>query len=104
MQLTNLLPLEKWSDHELDLVSRFHLQGSVFNTDGVRITTNKNWTNSLCPVIKSYDKGQTFICATAHMNLSNQARQTKKAIIEECDAGLLKLVVPMFNYYSSLAN
>ena len=96
MQLTDILPIEKWSDLELDLVTLYHLQSSVFNADGIRITSNKNWSNSLCPVIKSIDKGQSFICAVAHMNLSNQARETGKPVIEECDAGLLKLVVPIF--------
>lgn len=96
MQLTDILPIEKWSDLESDLVTLYHLQSSVFNADGIRITSNKNWSNSLCPVIKSLEKGQSFICAVAHMNLSNQARQGKKPVIEECDAGLLKLVVPVF--------
>jgi ligand-binding sensor protein len=96
MKLTDLLPIEKWNDLELDLVKTYHLQSSVFNADGIRITSNKNWSNSLCPVIKSIDKGQSFICAVAHMNLSNQARETGKPVIEECDAGLLKLVVPIF--------
>ena len=95
MELTELLQIEKWNSLESDLVNRFQIQSSVFNADGIRITDNKNWTNQLCPVIKSTDKGQTFICAVAHMNLSNQARETKKAVIEECDAGLLKLVVPV---------
>jgi len=96
MQLIDLLPIEKWIDLESDLVNTYSLQSSVFNKDGIRITSSKNWSNSLCPVIKSIDKGQSFICAVAHMNLSNQTRQSKKPVIEECDAGLLKLVVPIF--------
>jgi ligand-binding sensor protein len=96
MQLTDILPIEKWNELELDLVKTYRLQASVFNADGIRITSNKNWSNSLCPMIKSLDKGQSFICAVAHMNLSNQARQSKKPVIEECDAGLLKLVTPVF--------
>jgi ligand-binding sensor protein len=96
MELTRIMPLEKWGKLESDLFKTYNLQGSVFNTDGIRITNTKNWANQLCPAIKSIDKGQSFICAVAHMNMSNQARQTKKAVIEECDAGLLKLVVPIF--------
>ena len=96
MQLIDLLPIEKWIDLESDLVNTYSLQSSVFNKDGIRITSSKNWSNSLCPVIKSIDKGQSFICAVAHMNLSHQARETKKPVIEECDAGLLKLVAPIF--------
>ncbi|NWH05230.1 PocR ligand-binding domain-containing protein [Desulfobacter latus] len=96
MQLTDLLSIEKWTELELELADKFNLQSSVFNPDGIRITNNPNWANSLCPVIKSTEKGQSFICAVAHMNMSNQARETKKAVVEECDAGLLKLVVPIF--------
>lgn len=95
MQLTDLMSVEKWTELELELSDKFNLQSSVFNTEGVRITSNPNWANSLCPVIKSTEKGQTFICAVAHMNMANQASKTKKAVIEECDAGLLKLVVPI---------
>lgn len=96
MQLTDLMPVEKWTELELELADKFNLQSSVFNPEGIRITNNPNWANSLCPVIKSTEKGQSFICAVAHMNMSNQASKTKEAVIEECDAGLLKLVVPIF--------
>lgn len=57
MQLTDILPIEKWNDLELDLVNTYRLQSSVFNKDGIRITSSKNWSNSLCPEIKSIDKG-----------------------------------------------
>ncbi|MGM0654206.1 MAG: PocR ligand-binding domain-containing protein [Thermodesulfobacteriota bacterium] len=96
MQLTDLMSVEKWTELEKEFADKFYLQSSVFNPEGIRITDNPNWANSLCPVIKSTEKGQSFICAVAHMNMSNQARKTKEAVIEECDAGLLKLVVPIF--------
>lgn len=96
MELTQIQPLEKWIAMESELFKTHHLQGSVFNKEGIRITSSKNWTNQLCPAIKSTDKGQSFICAVAHMNMANQARQAKAPVIEECDAGLLKLVVPLF--------
>jgi ligand-binding sensor protein len=72
------------------------LESNVFNTDGMRITDNKVWVNRLCPAIKGTDKGQSFICAVAHMNLANQAKDEKRPVIEECDAGLMKIVVPIF--------
>ncbi|MCK5837082.1 MAG: PocR ligand-binding domain-containing protein [Desulfobacula sp.] len=96
MELIELLSLEEWRLLESDVFKTYGLQGSVFNTEGIRVTDSKNWSNKLCPAIKSIDKGQTFICAVAHMNLSHQAMQTKKYVIEECDAGLIKLVVPIF--------
>jgi len=96
MKLTDLLPLEKWKALEKDVTRRSSLDANVFNTDGIRITDYKNWANRLCPAIKATDKGQSYICAVAHMNLAAQAKQTGKSLIEECDAGLLKIVVPIF--------
>lgn len=95
MKLTDLLPLEKWAQLEVEIHERSGLESNVFNTDGIRITNNKVWVNRLCPAIKATDKGQSFICAVAHMNLANQARDQKKPVIEECDAGLMKIVVPI---------
>jgi ligand-binding sensor protein len=96
MKLTDLLSLEKWTEFEKEVHARSGLDASIFNTDGIRITDYKKWANRICPVIKDNDKGQAFICAVAHMNLATQARRTKIPVIEECDAGLLKLVVPLF--------
>ena len=47
MQLTDLMPVEKWTELELELADKFHFQSSFFNTEGVRITDNPNWANSL---------------------------------------------------------
>lgn len=96
MELTDLLPLEQWKAFEKEIADRSGLDANVFNTDGIRITDYKNWANRLCPAIKATDKGQSYICAVAHMNLSSQAKQAQKSIIEECDAGLVKIIVPVF--------
>jgi ligand-binding sensor protein len=96
MQLTDILPLNKWVALEEEIAGRFGLDANVFDTDGVRISEFKNWVNDLCPAIKATDKGQAFICAVAHMNVAAQALQTRQAVIEECDAGLVKIVVPIF--------
>ncbi len=96
MELTDILPIDKWVEFEKDITGRSGLDASVFNTDGIRITDFKQWANPLCPAIKATDKGQSFICAVAHMNLAIQASRTGKSVIEECDAGLVKMVVPIF--------
>jgi ligand-binding sensor protein len=96
MELTDLLPLEKWKEFEKEVTRRSGLDANVFGIDGVRITDYKNWANRLCPAIKATDKGQSYICAVAHMNLATQAKQTYTSLIEECDAGLVKIIVPVF--------
>ena len=96
MGLADILPLEKWKELEDEINQRSGLDVNVFNPDGYRITDFKFWANKLCPAIKDTDKGQSFICAVAHMNVSVMARQAGKPVIEECDAGLMKMVVPIF--------
>lgn len=96
MKLTRILPLKKWKELESDLFLTYNLQGAVFDAEGNRITGNKTMVNRICPVIKSTPKGQSYICAVAHMNIATLAMQTREAVIEECDAGLLKLAVPIF--------
>jgi ligand-binding sensor protein len=96
MELTDLLPLEKWKELEEEITRRSGLDANIFNIDGIRITDYKKWANRLCPAIKATDKGQSYICAVAHMNLAIQAKQTQKSLVEECDAGLVKIIVPIF--------
>ena len=96
MKLTDLLPLEAWVELEKEIAEKSGLSASVFDIDGIRITDHKNWSNKLCPVVKANEKGQTFICAAAHQNISTMAMQSREPVIEECDAGLTKIVVPIF--------
>jgi ligand-binding sensor protein len=96
MKLTDIAPEEKWVALEHEINRRSGLDANVFNVEGYRISECKNWANDLCPEIKATDKGQSFICAPAHMNIAAQAMKTKKTVIEECDAGIVKMVVPIF--------
>ncbi len=96
MKLTDIVPAEAWVELEEEINERSGLDANVFNVEGYRISECKNWANKLCPAIKATDKGQSFICAPAHMNIAVQAMRTRKTVIEECDAGLVKMVVPVF--------
>jgi len=96
MKLLDILPIEKWIDIEREINKRSGLNASVFDSKGIRITDFKKWANRLCPVVKANEKGQTYICAVAHQNAANQAKKTREPAIIECDAGLVKFVVPIF--------
>lgn len=96
MKLTDLMPLEKWKAFEKEVAEKYNVNASLFDTAGIRITDYKHWANSLCPEIKATDKGQSFICAVAHMNIAAQAVAAHAPLIEECDGGFIKMVVPIF--------
>jgi ligand-binding sensor protein len=96
MKPTDIAPMDKWVELETEIHRQTGLDVNVFDTEGYRVTDVKNWANRLCPEIKATDKGQSFICAPAHMNIAMQAMREKQAVIEECDAGLVKIVIPIF--------
>jgi len=96
MHLTDILPIADWMKLEGEISEKFGIAANVFDINGIRITNFKNWVNRLCPVVKANEKGQSFICAVAHMNIAAQAMKNKKPVTEECDAGLVKPVVPIF--------
>ena len=98
MKLIDILPVEKWIELEKEINRRSGLNASIFYADGISITDFKKWANKLCPVIKTIEKGQNFICSIAHQNTANQAKKTRKPVTVECDAGLVKVVVPIFVY------
>ena len=96
MNLTELLALEKWQAFEKELFDRFYLNCSVYNADGISVTGKPNWCNSLCPEIKSNKASLATICAAGNQFFMAQARKTGEAVIDVCDAGLLKIAVPIF--------
>lgn len=96
MELLDLCPLERWESLEDEIRNRSGLNAAVFNLEGIRIIPTEKWPNRLCPEIKATPKGQSFICATAHMNIALLSKASQAPVIEECDAGLIKMVVPIF--------
>ena len=96
MKLTDIAPLERWMELENDINLRSGMDANVFDTKGYRISPQKHWANTLCPAVKNTDRGQSFICAPAHMNIAAQAMRSREPAIEECDAGMIKLVVPIY--------
>lgn len=96
MELTDMLSTDEWARFEKELFDRFQINCTVYNTSGIGVTGKPNWCNRLCPVIKANPDALAAICAPGNQNFMAQAKQTGKPIIGECDAGLVKIAVPIF--------
>ncbi len=96
MKLVDMMPIEKWVAIEKEINRQSGLNPAVYDVEGVRITDFKKWANRLCPALRETEKGQEFICAVAHQNIAAQTIKTGKTVVDECDAGLMKFVVPIF--------
>ena len=96
MELTDILSKEEWSAFEKELYDRFHINCTVYNTSGIGVTGTPNWCNPLCPKIKANKDALAAICAPGNQNFMALAKNTGKPVIDECDAGLIKIAVPIF--------
>ena len=96
MKLVDIMPLDDWIEIEQEINRRSGLNAAVYDTDGLRITKFIKWANNFCPELRATGKGQKYICAVAHQNIASRAVQTGKTVVAECDAGLMKFVVPIF--------
>ena len=96
MELTDILSTEEWSQFEKELFDLFKLNWAIYDTSGASITGRPNWCNDLCPKIKANTNSLAVICAPANQYFMAQAKQTRKAVIGECDAGFIKIAVPIF--------
>ena len=96
MKLVDIVPIEKWVEIEQKINRQSGLNAAVYDVAGVRITDFKKWANRLCPALRETEKGQQFICAVAHQNIAAQTVKTRKTVVDECDAGMMKFAVPIF--------
>jgi len=96
MKLTDLMPVEEWIELQKAFSEKSSLASAVFDAEGSPATDAAFPCNRLCPAIKKIPDAGRQICSLAHQNMAAIAQRIHKPVIEECDAGMLKIVVPVF--------
>ena len=94
MELTDIMPIEKWKQLVEDIYTRFGFNGTAFYINSTVLVKSDGWANKLCPAIKAGDA--RIVCAAAQQRASQRAQEEKGTVIEECDAGCTKFVIPVF--------
>jgi len=95
MELKDIMPIEDWEQFEKELFNRFNINCTVYNASGMSITGKPNWCNHLCPEIKANTTSLAAICAPGNQYFMSQAKKTQGPVIGECDAGFIKIAVPI---------
>lgn len=95
MQMTDILSKEAWQALEQDIHERYGLNARVYDDKGFTFTGHTTWCNRLCPAIKARPAGVSAICSVAHQAMAAEARDAGQPVVAECDAGLLKICVPV---------
>jgi ligand-binding sensor protein len=95
MELTEILSITEWSHFEGDVFKRFGMSCTVQDINGARITEKLRWSNRLCRKIKGDKESLAAICSPSNLYFMAEARKTETPVVGECDAGFLKLAVPI---------
>ncbi len=94
MELTDIIPVESWKQLAEDIHKRFGFNSCIYNKGNQVIHAPVGWANELCPLIKAGDS--RVICAASQQNFAKKVSQSRKPVIDECEAGFLKFLVPIF--------
>ena len=97
MLMTDLLTKEQWLELEKTLHNDWGVNACAYDAKGMTFTGYKNFVNPLCAEIKSHPEGIQAICSVAHQHMAKQAQASGKTVIEQCDAGMLKVCTPIFS-------
>lgn len=94
MELTDIIPIESWRQLAEDVHKRFGFNSCIYNKDNFMIHSPVGWANEVCPLIKAGDS--RVICATSQQNFSKKVFKSRNPLIDECEAGFSKFLVPIF--------
>ncbi len=94
MELTDLIPVESWRQLAEDIHKKFGFNSCIYNKDNMIVHPPVGWANELCPLIKAGDS--RVICAASQKNFALKVSHSRDPLIDECEAGLSKFLVPIF--------
>lgn len=94
MELTDIIPVESWRRLAEDMHKRFGFNSCIYNKDNQVIHSPVGWANEVCPLIKAGES--RVICATSQQIFSKKLLESRKPVIDECEAGFSKFLVPIF--------
>jgi ligand-binding sensor protein len=94
MELTELIPVESWTQLAEEVHKKFGFNSCIYNKDNMIIHPPVGWANALCPLIKAGDS--RVICAASQKSFATRVSQSRDPLIDECEAGFSKFLVPIF--------
>jgi hypothetical protein len=95
MELTEIMSFESWKSIADQIHDRFGFNGTIYKKDNFVLAKSDGWANMVCPAIKSGDS--VFVCSSAQQRLSKIAQDKKDCVVDECDAGFMKFLVPLYS-------
>jgi ligand-binding sensor protein len=78
-----------------EIHDKFGFTGVFYKPDNFILVRSKEMGNALCPYIKD-NSNSLMICSVAQQILGKDAFDSKEVVVDECDAEMVKFVIPIF--------
>ena len=95
MELTDIIPMSELTKIVEEIHEKFGFTGVFYKPDNFILVRSKEMGNALCPYIKD-NSNSLMICSVAQQILGKDAFDSKEVVVDECDAEMLKFVIPIF--------
>ena len=95
MEMYDIKPKEEWQ-RVLDTAYRELGMPSAITDKENAVLQVSGQRNPLCAKIRSIKEASAYICSQAQQFMAEAAKEKTRPIIDFCDAGMLKLVTPVF--------
>lgn len=95
MSLYDFRTKEQWQRTLDDVCQELGMPTSILNEQN-KILQVSGERNPLCSTIRSIEESSTFICGQTQQFMAEKARVTQRSVIDACEAGMSKFVIPLF--------
>ena len=96
MKLTDVAPVEDWLALQAEVEREFGLGPVIYDAAGTIATQYECQRNPVCHAIRNNPECLTQVCSLSNQNMMATAKRTREVVIDVCDAGFMKAVVPIF--------
>jgi len=95
LELTDIIPMSELTKIVEEIHEKFGFTGVFYKPDNFILVRSKEMGNALCPYIKD-NSNSLMICSVAQQILGKDAFDSKEVVVDECDAEMVKFVIPIF--------
>jgi len=95
MSVYDIKSKEEWQKILDDLCEESGMPTALVDKKSV-VLQDSGERNPLCLKIRSNNESLAFICGQTQQFMVKKAKSTQKPVIDPCEAGMLKLLIPLF--------
>jgi len=95
MSIYDIKSKEEWQLVLDDICEQLGMTAAISDTKKIIIQSSGE-RNALCSAIRENKESLVFICSQTQQFMAQEAERTRKPVIDACEAGMSKFVIPIF--------